>query len=92
MAMSYPNPFRPGDQIWLAAPAASAAVLTVHDLEGAVVMRVNLSSSNAEGGRAVTWDGRTDAGQALPGGTYFARLEAGGTQVTRKLLLLGGAR
>ena len=55
-------------------------------------MRVNLSSSNAEGGRAVTWDGRTDAGQALPGGTYFARLEAGGTQVTRKLLLLGGAR
>jgi hypothetical protein len=40
------------------------------------------------GQTAVVWNGTDEGGRALPSGVYFARLEAGATTVTRKLLML----
>ena len=40
------------------------------------------------GGRAVSWDGRNQAGERLAAGNYFVRLTRGGATLTRKLLYL----
>jgi hypothetical protein len=41
------------------------------------------------GDHAAIWDGRDDRGSRVAGGTYFARLQAGGEVQTRKVVLLG---
>lgn len=57
--------------------AASDVTITVHDLRGRGVRRFVLGARPAgryRDGSAVTWDFRDDAGRAVPGGMYFARL------------------
>jgi hypothetical protein len=90
--VTYPNPFRPGDTIELALPATEATSLTLRDVRGRVVRRIDLALMHREGARSVTWDGRTDAGVSVPTGMYFATVQSGGAGVTRKLLLLGASR
>jgi hypothetical protein len=91
-AITFPNPYRAGDQIRFAFPPTAAASLTVHDLQGRVVRGLSLEPSSAGGSRSLSWDGRTDTGGDLPTGVYFLRLEAGGTKIERKLMLLGTDR
>jgi hypothetical protein len=86
-----PNPFRPGDAIELASTASAAGSIALHDIRGRLVRTIELSPGDG-GARSVTWDGRTDAGVAVPTGMYFASVRAGTERVTRKLLLVGGSR
>jgi hypothetical protein len=86
VALRVGNPYRPGDPIQLSVPSGKRAVLAVYDLRGAVVRRLFDSSG---GPRSLVWNGRTDAGQPLPGGIYFLKLEVEGATTSRKLLLLG---
>ncbi|MFB3908859.1 MAG: hypothetical protein ACE15D_10690 [Candidatus Eisenbacteria bacterium] len=102
-SLAFPNPFRPGNEIRLAAtgpaPAfggAGACIVTIHDVQGSVVRRIELPAAGGEGASAsaaVRWDGRSEAGMSLPTGVYFARLESTGNRGERaaaqKLLLLG---
>ena len=52
------------------------ARLAVHDLTGQRV-RDLFDATVTGGARAVTWDGRDDAGQPVASGTYLYRLVCG---------------
>lgn len=82
-----PNPFNPQVTIAFDLAAPARARLAVFDLHGALV-RVLVDADLAVGRQSVRWDGRDDAGRALPSGAYFARFEAGDVQQVRKLMLV----
>jgi hypothetical protein len=79
---NYPNPFNPATRISYSLPRESRARLTVLDQAGRTV--------------AVLTDARQSAGlhelqfdaSGLASGTYFYRLEAGGSSQTRRMVLI----
>jgi hypothetical protein len=78
----YPNPFNASAVIRFSLPAAEHARLTVYDVNGRLV-EVLTDAMLSAGDHRVTLDGST-----FSSGLYFARLEAGETIQTEKMLLL----
>ncbi len=85
---SFPNPFNPSTQIRFVLPRAARVSLRVFDIAGRRVATLLDGARRDAGEQALVWDGRDDAGQALPSGVYLYRLEAGELRATRKLTLL----
>jgi photosystem II stability/assembly factor-like uncharacterized protein len=83
-----PNPFNPRTVIALRAERAGAVRLAVYDLRGRCVRHLLATPMQAGEIRRVAWDGRDDAGRAMPAGLYLARLESAGGVDGRKLLLV----
>lgn len=84
-----PNPFNPRTTLWLeggALPAGPLA-LDVFDLRGHRVRTLWRGDADTAR-REVAWDGADDAGRALPGGTYVARLSGPGGGVASVKLVL----
>ncbi len=81
---NYPNPFNPVTKIQFVVNRDSQVSLRVFDVQGRAV-RTLLNSYLAAGSRVVGWDGRDDAGRSLASGTYFLRLQGGGTFLTRTI-------
>lgn len=69
---------------------AQALTVTVKDASGAVVRTIDLGARNA-GIATFAWDGKNDAGQAMPDGTYRFTVEgtASGKPVTAVSLAVG---
>lgn len=65
----------------------SRARLVIVDAAGRAVRVLHLGEHD-RGAQTATWDGRDDAGNRLPIGAYFYRLEAAGQSATPLLLLL----
>jgi hypothetical protein len=84
-----PNPFSPQMTIRIeTAERLEDAVILIHEVSGRLVRRISVGELGA-GALSVTWDGRDDAGLALPSGTYFYRIEhAGGVSAARKSVLV----
>ena len=88
---NYPNPFNP--ETWipyqLAAPAEVA--LTIYDMNGAAVQRMEIGHQAAglyqNQSRAAYWDGRNQDGESVASGLYFYTLRAGEFTATRKMLI-----
>jgi hypothetical protein len=60
--------------------------LCVHDITGRTVA---VLGSELEGCGSTSWDMRTESGQVLPAGLYFARLSAPGSgTITRRLVVV----
>ncbi len=87
LEQNYPNPFNPQTTIQFRMQDPGYAELTILDLLGRRV-RTLLAAVIPAGAMSIKWDGRNDAGQALPSGTYAYRLESKGQLQMRKLLLL----
>lgn len=83
----WPNPFNPGTRVTLTVPVAGAVSLGVYDLQGRLV-RSLLAGQYEAGDHPVAWDGRTDSGNAVPSGVYFARALTDAGPATAKLLLV----
>lgn len=84
-----PNPFNPQTTLRFHLPAGSrSAELTVHDLSGRVVKRLE-AYAGREGWHEATWTGKDDAGQRVPSGVYFARLltDKGASNVQKLMLI-----
>ncbi len=86
-----PNPFNPSTNIVFSVPGEvgdeAQVRVVVYDLRGRAVRHL-VEGPRAAGEHLVTWNGRDDAGRAMASGVYLYRLEAGGNQATRKMLLL----
>jgi hypothetical protein len=83
-----PNPFNPRTSLVLDLPAAvPSAQLAIFDLAGHRV-RTLLQGPLPVGRQTVAWDGRDDAGRALPSGAYVGRLETGDAASTARLQLV----
>lgn len=73
---AYPNPFRAATSVAFQLDEPASVQLTIHDVGGRRV-RTLIAARVPAGRHAAMWDGRDDSGLAVPGGTYFARFEAG---------------
>jgi len=86
-----PNPFNPSTRIAFSIPDTGVdridATMSIYDASGRRVDGLPLVDLSP-GQHEVIWDGRDSAGQPVPSGVYFYRIEAGGFRSVKKMLLL----
>ena len=88
---NFPNPFNP--ETWIPYQLAKPAevTLTIYDIRGIVVRRLQLGYQAAgfyqSRSRAIHWDGRNNIGEKVASGVYFYTLTAGEFTATQKLLI-----
>jgi len=83
----YPNPFNSGTAIEFDLPEAAQVNLLIYDIMGREVC--TLMDKYMQAGRySVVWDGRNESNDEISTGVYFARLQAGRTSSTKKMILL----
>ena len=84
---NFPNPFNPTTMLSYYLPESCDVRMVVLDLLGREILTLDDAHRGA-GHHSVSWDGKNSQGLAVAGGVYFYRLEASGTSVTNKMLLL----
>ncbi len=89
---NYPNPFNPETWIPYRLSNPSQVVITIYDMRGSVVHRLELGHQR-EGyyttrTRAAYWDGRNNIGEKVSSGIYFYQLRAEGVSLMRKMVIL----
>ncbi|HKW15642.1 MAG TPA: YCF48-related protein [Candidatus Krumholzibacteria bacterium] len=77
-----PNPFNPVTTIRFVVPEKVRVTISVHDVAGRVVATL-LDDVREPGSHEITWNAN-----GMASGVYFARLRAGKTEVSRKMVLL----
>ncbi|NBB99775.1 MAG: T9SS type A sorting domain-containing protein, partial [Bacteroidetes bacterium] len=84
---NYPNPFAASTTLQFTLPEATDVHLAVYDLLGREV-GVLAEGYLAAGLHEVTWDAQTATGTPAGSGVYIARLRAGSTTHTERLVLV----
>jgi len=84
---NYPNPFNPSTTVMFGVDEAGPVSVAVFDVAGRRVRGLVSDVRYEAGEHAVAWDGRDDAGRAVPSGIYFCRLVTGTGTDTGKLVL-----
>jgi triacylglycerol esterase/lipase EstA (alpha/beta hydrolase family) len=85
--LAAPNPSAGPARLTFTLAEAGPVRLGLYDLGGREV-RALARGERGAGRHTVAWDGLDGRGGAAPPGVYFARLEAGGTTLTRRLVRL----
>ena len=88
---NYPNPFNPETWIPYQLTTATEVSITIYDIRGSVVRRLDLGHQAAgvytARSRAAYWDGKNAVSERVASGVYFYTLSAGEFTATRKLLI-----
>ena len=84
---AFPNPAAGRTQFAFTMPAPGHARLALYDLSGRLV-RTLAEGSMGSGRQVAAWDGLDAQGKAAGMGLYFARLEAAGHVVTRRVSVM----
>ena len=87
----WPNPSKGSVAISFDLPRGGLVQLSVLDVTGRRI-RSLLRGAVGAGKQRTRWDGRTDHGDPSPAGVYFLQASCNGLTVTKRFLLLGGAR
>jgi hypothetical protein len=85
---SRPNPAAPATTLSFELAAAGPARLDLFDARGRRVRRLLDAARLAAGLHPVAWDGRDDRGRIVAAGRYYGRLAAGGSVVTRAIVVV----
>jgi hypothetical protein len=85
---NYPNPFNPTTNIAYALPRQATVSLAVYNILGQEVATLVDHLEQAAGTYNVTWNGVNAAGESVATGLYLYRLDANGTVITKKMILL----
>jgi hypothetical protein len=83
LAQNYPNPFNPTTAIEFTVPSDGRVVLKVYDMTGQEVTTLVDQDMKAGVHQRVSFDA-----SKMASGIYFARLEYGGRQLLRKMILM----
>jgi len=93
--INYPNPFNPSTTISFSVAQSPLIVeIDIYNLKGQKVRTLDCSNSFAANTRdscsncSVTWNGTDNKNKPVSSGIYFARLKAGKTEASCKMLLL----
>jgi len=83
---AHPNPFKGVTTIHyiLGGRNTENAELSIYNAAGRAVKFIGLSSAK----EYVSWDGKSNAGECLPSGVYFCRLQSDGETLTNNLILI----
>ena len=84
---NYPNPFNPETRLYFALPQPMHVTLTIHDLLGREIMRLQ-DGTLPEGSHRLRWDGRNASGATVSSGVYWYRLATPGLTRTGKMVLM----
>jgi hypothetical protein len=87
LAQNYPNPFNPTTTIAYQLPKATRVKIEVFDVLGRKVATL-FDGPQVAGLHQVTWDGRSENGEAAPSGVYMYRLTTPDYTQIRKMLLV----
>ncbi len=89
---NYPNPFNPETWLPFELSGGGHVTVTVYDVGGSVVRRMDLGYRPAGAyrarRRAAHWDGRNRQGEVVAGGAYFAELTTEDIRQRRRLTVL----
>ncbi|MCC7141373.1 MAG: T9SS type A sorting domain-containing protein [Candidatus Eisenbacteria bacterium] len=80
------NPTTLGTTISYQVPGTTRVVVDIVDVSGRRVRRVQDQSVDG-GAHVVGWDGRDDSGSRVAAGVYFARIQMGALDATRKIVV-----
>jgi hypothetical protein len=69
-----PNPFQSGIRIGYTLPRDARATITIHDVTGRMVSRLNEGPVTASEERTIRWNGQTLEGQRAASGAYIVRV------------------
>ena len=83
----YPNPFNPRTTLRFHAAQAGPVQLSVYDVAGRLVRSID-GRADAAGWQELTWDGRTNRGDAAPSGAYVLRARSAQQTWTARGVLL----
>ncbi|MGD8782773.1 MAG: T9SS type A sorting domain-containing protein, partial [Ignavibacteria bacterium] len=83
---NYPNPFNPSTTISfnLTAKDAKDAKVEIYNLKGQKIREFSIFNFKS----SIVWDGTDQTGKPVSSGIYFAKLKAGKTKTSCKMLLL----
>jgi hypothetical protein len=84
---AWPNPFNPRTTLVFEVATRSRVNLAIFDARGRLVNQL-LDSVQSPGRHELQWDGRSDSGNPVSSGVYYARLLADGSADGLKLVLL----
>jgi hypothetical protein len=85
---NYPNPFNPTTTIKYSIKTRAHVSLRVYNAAGQLVKTLVDQVQSPEQVQPVTWDGRSNAGQAVSSGVYFYKLVTKNFSSTKKMVLL----
>jgi hypothetical protein len=83
-----PNPFNPTTTLRWSLLDTGRTRLALFDARGRRLRTLVDEEQAGPGWYTTIWDGRDDRGTALPGGVYFARLEAPSATHSIRLVLV----
>ena len=88
---NFPNPFNPETWIPFELDRAARVTVSVHDIRGALVRRLDLGYREAgyytDRAAAAYWDGRNALGEPAASGVYVYILEAGEHRAARRMVI-----
>lgn len=87
LGLASPNPFNAATVIEVSLEAGAVTRLDIYDLLGRRIRSLHSDWLTA-GRHRIQWDGRTDSGDGVASGVYFATLSVDGHHETLKLVLL----
>jgi hypothetical protein len=87
LEQNYPNPFNPETTIKYQLPASSRVRLSIYTALGQEI-RLLVDYTQPAAYHQIVWDGRDNAGNPLPSGLYFYRLETDKFTAIKKMVLM----
>ncbi|MCD6160794.1 MAG: T9SS type A sorting domain-containing protein [candidate division Zixibacteria bacterium] len=87
LAQNYPNPFNPTTNISYELPSDGIVNLEIFDILGRKV-RTLVDEYQSAGRQTIIWNSRDSDNNPVSAGIYFYRLQAGDSQIVKKMVLL----
>jgi flagellar hook capping protein FlgD len=84
----FPNPFNPKTKIEFSVPKVAPVAVRIFDIQGKLVSKLVDDRSMAPGVYQVAWNGKSDRGQDMPSGLYFAQIRSGASRQSVRLTML----